>query len=153
MCFVLYAGTIKPLPRRTWLKEHPALSIASLTEREAPIKQHFSNPEVQYVGSTSGCGCDFPNLNLYKGEWPLFEVEQDGEREASNRHNREALVDLLRESGEKTIELYGVWDGDFAKAPKAREEVPLQRILDSDFYFKEQGFYTVSLQDEKATLA
>jgi hypothetical protein len=119
----------------------------SLTERDAPIKQHFSTAEVQYVGSTSGCGCDFPFVNLQKGQWPIFDLGNDAEREVSNRNNREALVDLLRESGEKTIELYGVWDGDFVAAPKAREEVSLERILDSGFHFKEQGFYIVRLEE------
>ena len=68
MCFVLYAGTTKPLARRAWQKEAPDLCVASLTERDAPIKGTPSSPEVQYVGSTSGCGCDFPNVNLHKGE-------------------------------------------------------------------------------------
>jgi hypothetical protein len=147
MCFVLYAGTTKPLQRRTWQKEAPDLSIASLTERDAPIKGHFSNSEVQYVGSTSGCGCDFPCVNLHKGEWPIFEVGSDPERDASDRYNRKALVALLQESGDKTVELYGVWDGDFAKTPRVIEEISLQRILDSDFRFKEQGFYRVRVKD------
>lgn len=147
MGFVLHAGTTKPLQRRKWLKEAPALAVVSLTERDAPIKAHFSSPEVQYIGSTSGCGCDFPNVNLQNGEWPTFEVAGDLERDASDRYNRQALVALLRESGEKTIELYGVWDGDFAETPKALEEVSLQRILDSDFHFKEQGFYRIRVED------
>lgn len=147
MCFVLYAGTTKPLARRAWQKEAPDLCVASLTERDAPIKGHFSSPEVQYVGSTSGCGCDFPNVNLHKGEWPFFEVESDPERDASDRYNRKALVALLQRSGDKTSELYGVWDGDFAQTPRALEEISLQRILDSDFRFKEQGFYIVRVKD------
>ena len=148
MCFVLYAGTTKPLPRRTWQKEAPDLCVVSLTERDAPIKKHFRSPEVQYVGSTSGCGCDFPNVNLYKGEWPLFAVESDPERDASDHYNRKALVALLQRSGDKTVELYGVWDGDFAKTPRALEEISLQRILDSNFRFKEQGFYTVMVKED-----
>jgi hypothetical protein len=147
MCFVLYAGTTKPLQRRKWQKEAPDLSVASLTERDAHIKKHFRSPEVQYIGSTSGRVCDFPNVNLQKGEWAIFEVDSDPERDASDRYNRKALVALLRESGEKAVELYGVWDGDFAKTPRALEEVSLKRILDSDFHFKEQGFYRVSVED------
>ena len=152
MCFVLYAGTTKPLPRRTWQKEAPDLSVASLTERDAAIESHFRSLEVQYVGSTSGCGCDFPSVNLHKGEWPIFAVESDPERDASDRYNRKALVALLQGSGEKTVVLYGVWDGDFAKTPRALEEISLQRILDSNFRFKEQGFYTVRVKDD-STLA
>ena len=43
--------------------------------------------------------------------------------------NREALVALLRESGEKTVDLYGIWDGEFEKPVNIREEIPLTRIL------------------------
>ena len=34
------------------------------------------------------------------------------------------------------IELYGIWDGDFAESPKAQEGVSLKKILDSDFRLK-----------------
>lgn len=54
----------------------------------------------------------------------------------------------MRKAGEKTVELYGIWDGDFAEAPKTRGDVSLQRILDSDFHFKEQGFYRVSMESK-----
>jgi hypothetical protein len=57
-------------------------------------------------------------------------------------------VDLLRESGEPTVELDEVWDGDFMEAPKAREDVPLEHLLDSSFRFKEQGFYRVRVRAE-----
>lgn len=69
----------------------------------------------------------------------------DPEWEASERVNREALVALWRESGEKTVDLYGIWDGEFEKPVNVREEIPIARILESDFRFKERGFYTVSL--------
>ena len=124
MCFVLYAGTNRPLARREWQKDAPDVCVVSLTERDAPVKAHFSSPEVQFIASTSGCGCDFPNVMLQNGEWPVFEMEPDAEREASDRFNREVLVDLLRESGEKVVELYGLWaDGDLTKTPQAREEI------------------------------
>jgi hypothetical protein len=76
MCFVLYAGTVSALPRVAWNKEAPDLSVESLPERDAAIRQYFSNPEVQNVGSTSGCGCDFPNVMLQNGEWPTLGTEE-----------------------------------------------------------------------------
>jgi hypothetical protein len=150
VCFVLYAGTSNPLPRKKWQKDAPGLSVESLTERDAPIKAHFRSPEVQYIGSTSRCGCDFPHATLQKGEWPEIEylehLERDAERVAINKGNREALVDLLRESGEKAIELYGVWDGDFVDAPRIQESITAETILDSGFLFKERGFYSVAVE-------
>jgi hypothetical protein len=145
MCFELYVGTTKAIPRRVWNKDTPDLNVAALTERQAPVVRHFNNPEVQYIGSTSGCGCDFPHLMLQNGDWPILEdSEIDPEQVASDRLNMEGLVHLLQEKGENTVELYGVWNGDFSE-PKAREEISAKEILDPSFHFKEQGFYKVRL--------
>jgi len=151
MCFVLYAGTSKPMPRKEWRNDAPDLSVKVLTERESPITAHFSKPEVQCIGSTSDCGCDFPHVTFQNGDWPWFEDENEDEldrqRKATERYNREGLVTLLRQTGESIVELYGVWDGDFdfRTSPAAHEEIPLEAILDPAFRFKEQGFYLVRL--------
>lgn len=154
MCFVLYAGTTKALSRRAFDKDAPDLSVESLTEFDGAIKQYFTKPEVQYIGSTSGCGCDFPHVTLQGGRWPRDDEDYEKDefeiqRDAIVRRNRELLVRMLEETGDKTVELYGVWDGgneNFAKPPQAREDIPGQRLLDSDFAFKEQGFYKVHLE-------
>jgi len=120
--------------------------VEPLAEHESGVAQHFSKPEVQFIGSTSGCGCDFPHVMFQGGEWPWSEWgEPDPEQEASDRYNREQLVALLRESGEPSVELYGVWDGDFdfSTPPVMREEISLDEILDRSFRFKEGGFYIV----------
>jgi hypothetical protein len=151
MCFILYAGTSKPIRRKEWRDDAPDLSVKSLTERESPVAAHFSKPEVQYIGSTSNCGCDFPHVMFQNGDWPWFEDEDeddlDRQRKATEQHNREGLVTLLRQTGESTVELYGIWDGnfDFRTAPAAREEIRLEEILEPAFRFKEQGFYLVRL--------
>lgn len=72
-------------------------------------------------------------------------METDAEQLASDRHNRELLVGLLRSTSEAAVELYGVWEGDFAEEPRIREEIPLANILADEFYFKERGFYRVVL--------
>lgn len=144
MCFVLYAGTSNPMPLREWRTEAPDLSVRPLTERESPIAAHFTKAQVQYVGSTSCCGCDFPNVMLQSGDWPWFDDgERDPERDASDRYNREGLVKLIQATAEQSIELYGVWDGSFVTKPAVREEIAMTAILDPLFRFKEQGFYVV----------
>ena len=149
MCFVLYAGTTKSIPRSEFVEHAPNLHVESLTGNDAAIRTHFSSPEVQYIGSTSYCGCDFPHLMFQNGEWPFFkDPRRNAERDTSDRHNMEALVALLRSTGEKAVELYGVWDGDFARAPQARENLSLENLLDPDFHFKERGFYRVSLESQ-----
>jgi hypothetical protein len=143
---MLYVGTSKPLPRKRWDKAFPDISVESLTERDDPIRTFFSSPEVQYVGSTSCCGCDFPNVIYQNGGWPICEDELiEGEQDSSYRYNREALVKLLRSTGEAVIEIYGVWAGKPVAEPCIREEIFPGRILDSDFYFKERGFLKVML--------
>lgn len=105
-------------------------------------------PAVQEIGSTSGCGCDFPHVTFQNGEWPWFDEDEiDTAQQASDRYNREGLVALLRETCDPFVELYGIWDGDFdfAVAPAIREKISLQEILKPSFRFKEQGLYKVRI--------
>jgi hypothetical protein len=147
MCFMLYVGTMKPIPRSSWRREAPAVYVQSLIEYDEAIRAHFSSPEVQKVGSTSGCGCDFPHLMYQNGGWPEYlEDETDAERLASDQLNRESLAELVRSTGESAIELYGVWAGDFAEEPKIRENISLEDIQREVFFFKERGFYCVGIQ-------
>src|SRR5882724_4200869 len=153
MCFVLYVGTAHPMPRRKFDKDSVDLSVKSLTERDSAIKQYFSKAEVQYVGSTSSCGCDFPHATLQNGKWPELEYFSNAEkdeleiaRDISDRENCEALVALLRTTGDEMVELYGVWDGDFATAPQAHENISRDDLLGPNFRFKEQGFYKLYLE-------
>ncbi len=146
MCFLLYAGTIKPIPRKSWQIEAPGISVKSLTDHDAPVRAHFSSPEMQCIGSTSCCGCNFPNLMYQNGGWPVGPpVEKDAEQLASDRHIRELLVGLPRSTGEAVVELYGVWEGDFAESPRIREEISLANIPADEFYFKQRGFYRIVL--------
>ena len=139
---MLYAGTNNAVPRREWQKDAPDISVAPLNEHHALIKAHFKSPEVQQIGSASGCGCDFPHVLLQNAEWPIFDYD-DTERVATFGQNRNALAALLRTTGERTIELYGLWWGNFAKQPAAYEDSPFLRILEPDFLFREQVFYRV----------
>jgi hypothetical protein len=146
MCFFLYAATTKPLPRRAWELGSPDLAVESLTSHDAAIKAHFSNPEVQFIGSTSGCGCDFPRAFIQGGTWTYYNEDQiDPEEAANHRLNREGLYNLLRSTGDSIVELYGVWDEDFAELPLAHENISAERILNPDFRLKEQGFYRVRM--------
>lgn len=150
MCFLLYAGTRTPLPRKEFQQDAPAISVLPLTDHDAAIKNHFSKPEVQYIGSTSGCGCDFPHAMFQSGGWPeIAYVQEDDwlpETRAAHRKNCETLVALLRTANEEVVELYGVWEGEYDAKAESREAIPLERILAADFFFKERGFYTVRVE-------
>jgi hypothetical protein len=130
MCFQLYAATTKPLPRRKWELGSSDLGVQSLTEHDAGVKAHFNNPHVMFQN----------------GGGPYFEdPDVDAEQVASDQLNRESLVSILRLAGDSIIELYGMWDGDFAETPEIYESIPVGTILKADFRFKERCFYTVSV--------
>ena len=115
---------------------------------ELPIREQFSKPEIQEIGSTSGCGCNFAYVMLRDGEWPQpSEYEPDVETIETNRINQEGLVGLLSSIDEDWIELYGIWANNYDAKPRIHEEIDLKRILESDFFFKEEGFVTVKLRD------
>jgi hypothetical protein len=147
MCFMLYAGTDKPIPRKAFDMSAPNISVENLSPDEERIKVHFHKSEVQNIGSTSNCGCDFPHAILQGGNWPEADYysEQDEERAASDRFNLEALVGLLCSTQEASVELYGVWSGDYDE-PKRRETIAVEDILSQQFCFKERCFYEVQLR-------
>lgn len=148
MCFVLFAGLDNPLPLREWKKEAPDVCVEELSEHEARVRVHFSKTAVQYIGSTSGCGCDFPYWVKYNPGFPDPEFDpREPEQRACNYRNSQALVDMLRASGESIVELYGVWSGDESVPPRAVEEIPLTAVLKPEFHFREQVFYRVTIEN------
>ena len=149
MCFTLYAGTAHPIPRSEFDWNAPNVAVRALAAPDAPVKKHFSQPEVQYIGSTSCCGCDFPHAILHNGEW-LAPMEEEADRLSTHRRNMEALVALLHASGECDVELYGIWSGDIVTAPRAVESISIEQLLDADFHFRERGFYRVSIESNAA---
>jgi hypothetical protein len=84
------------------------------------------------------------------GDWPWWDDEEteDDEDKARERNSRDGLANLLRSTGESSVELYGVWDGgpNFGPPPRIREEISLEEILKREFRFKQEGFYIVHVQ-------
>src|SRR5271157_3205354 len=105
MCFMLYAGTAKPIPCNRWKHGASQLPVSPPEESGSLIKAYFSAPEVQCIGSTSGCGCEFPHLLFRNGEWANPE---DAEWDDHEARNMEMLVALLQATGEPVIELCGI---------------------------------------------
>jgi hypothetical protein len=75
----------------------------------------------------------------------LAQQRTDKDRLATENSNRSALVNLFKSTGDPFVEVYGVWDGDFLEGPRASEVITLDQILDSNFYFKERGFYRIEI--------
>ena len=144
MCYVLYAGTERPLAQSAWKKEAPCVYVEALAEQDRRVTVHFTKPIVQYIGSTSGCGCDFPFWTAYNSAPPdpSFE-ERDAKQIDSDSKNARELVDILRASGESSVELYGLWNGNESEPRQGSEEISLERILERTFRLREQFFYRV----------
>jgi hypothetical protein len=51
----------------------------------------------------------------------------------------------LKTIDEESVELYGVWAGDYRVKPHGRETTSIERVLEADFRLKEGGFYEVRL--------
>jgi len=145
MCFMLYAGTAKPIPCDGGMHRSSELPVSPPEESGSLIKAYFSTPEVQRIGSTSGCGCEFPHLLFRNGEWAKPEDAEWDDRET---RSMEMLIALLQTTREAVIELCGIYLGggeDSADAPRFHKDVTLDRLLDGSFHFKEDGLYRVSL--------
>jgi hypothetical protein len=65
--------------------------------------------------------------------------ELDIARENSERRNCESLAALLRTTGDQVVELYGVWDGDFAKRRRLPKRFRLPAWLMQGFVFKSKA--------------
>lgn len=126
----------------------PRVNVQDLKESESRIGTHFSKPEIQYIGSSTHCGCGFPSvMQDSSGEWNYWlDPEKDAEEIASNRRECEELCDILAQLNEEYIELYGVWAGNEGKEPMIREDIALEDIRRNLFRFKEGGFYRVKLR-------
>lgn len=143
MCFVLYVATTRPLAEREWVRDSPNLSVQPLTAHDSAVKAHLMNPEVQFVGSTSGCGCDFPHVLFQNGDWPFSEEQIEPQQAASDRVNREGLVNVVQSTGDCMVELYGVWSGDYGNPPEAYESISVEAILNPEFRLRERVCYRV----------
>jgi len=144
MCFMLFVGTDKPLPLKEWRRDAPDICVRSLSGDEERIKPHFSKPLVQYVGSTAGCGCDFPHWILFNGEPPAdgFDGREEDQKQ-TNTENAKRLVRLLRGNGGGSFEIYGVWAGNWSKPQLDQKYIQLDEVLSPSFLFGEQVFYRV----------
>jgi hypothetical protein len=148
MCFHLYAGTSRPLPRSEFDASDPRVHVSDLRASEASTRLIFNKPEVQYIGSSTHCGCGFPSvMQDSAGGWSYWvDPVKDAEVLIENQRECEQLCLLLSQIDEDEIELYAVWEGDQDKEPLVREEIALDDIRRECFRFKEGGFYRLKLR-------
>jgi hypothetical protein len=127
--------------------DDPHVHVCDLKGSGSWARSVFTKPEIQYIGSTTRCGCAFPSVMHQNGGWPYWlDPVNDAEEIASDQRECEELCQLLSQLDEDEIELYGVWAGAEGKEPLIREEISLDDIRRELFRFKEGGFYRVKLR-------
>jgi hypothetical protein len=147
MCFVLYIATPQPLPLIAWDEESRGIHTEALCERDAPVRTHFHNPHVCYIGSDTHCGCGFRNATYQNGSWPEEEWQLEGDtKQIDAQPNHQQLVDFINKHLPEAVsfEFYGMWEADYSEPPLSDQSIPMSRLLDLDFYFRDRGHYTVT---------
>jgi hypothetical protein len=140
---VFYLGSNERLPLIPYDLEHPAFNSKELDESEMTVKRHFTTPYITYVGSDTGCGCEFRYAQKEQDGW-IPVVGEDEMNDKNIQNNQEALYNYIKTYvTEGSVELYGCWDGDYNEQAESREEIAIEDILDKDIFFKERGFYSI----------
>lgn len=105
----------------------------------------LATPYITYVGSDSGCGCEFRYALKEQHGWTPVAGE-DEMQDKSIKNNQDSLFKYITSNvSEGSVQLYGCWDGDYDEQAESTEVIAIEEILDKDFYFKERGFYSITI--------
>lgn len=147
MCFVLYIATKHPLPIVAWDDQTRDIHTEELTEHDEAVRDHFSLTNVYYIGSDTQCGCGYRNATYQNGSWPEEEWHPDDDlSHVEAQPNHERLVDFIQRHlpEHAPLEFFGMWEGDYSSPTLSSQNIPLDRLLDLDFYFRDRGHYTTT---------
>jgi len=146
MCFALYLASDRAIPIIPWDESSRRLHTEQVDADSLEVLHRFKFPNVCYVGSDTHCGCGFRNATYQNGSWPEEEWHpEDDVRDIEARSNHEQLVRFIKDNfpDRDTIELYGAWDGLPTGPILSDQTIPLDRLLEPGFYFRERGHYTI----------
>jgi hypothetical protein len=134
------------LSRRAWNQDDRHVWIGDVDEHAESVREHFSMPNIAYVGSDLNCGCGFRHVSFQSGGWPeewlIAEGGMNTEGTVKNHQELHALLtDMLRRSA--VIELYGCWAGDYSEKTEGEQEIEADDILAEQFFFRERILYRV----------
>lgn len=128
MSFSLYIGTDVPL-RTIVPAEHGAgFHTRELLEREWPISIRLRKIYHKYAGAAHGHG--------FRHWMPV-----EGETQPNHRALHALLAEVPGISPD--VEIYTCRDGDFMRPCEGHVLVPLDRLLEPEFHFRERYLYTV----------
>ncbi len=59
MCKFIFIGTISKLQEIPFHKDKPDFHVKALPDEFQAVSDKFKHPNIYYVGTSEGCGCDF----------------------------------------------------------------------------------------------
>ena len=146
MCMTFYIGSNVPLVKINFDKNSPSFHTMELSQEEQLVTGHFSSSNVLYMGSDLGCGCGFKHSLLEKAGLWYDVVDENDEDVKSTLINHQNLIKYLTSILQKKekIEIYACWDGNHVQKPQWLEKLTPADLENENFYFKENGFYTIT---------
>ena len=152
MCFALYLASDRAVPIIPWDESTRHLHTEPVDADNLEVLQRFKFPNVCYVGSDTHCGCGFRYATYQDGSWPGEEWYPEDDSSIEAQSNHEQLVRFIKDNfpDRDTIELYGAWDGLPTGPILSEQTIPLDRVLDLGFYFRERGHYIVLVRNASA---
>jgi len=147
MCFMLHIASGIGLTRRAWNENDRHVWTGDVDEHAELVKEHFSLPNVAYIGSDLNCGCGFRNVSFQSGGWPEEWLIEEGEMdtEGTDKNHQELhtfLTEAFRHSA--AVELYGCWNGDYGAKTEQQQDLEPDAILSERFFFRERVLYRVT---------
>lgn len=146
---MLYIAIAKAQPIIPWDETMRGIHTEPLSSHDEGVAAQFHHPNVCYIGSDTQCGCGFRNATYQNGCWPEEEWMPEGDtRPLTSQPNHQRLVEFIQKHlpGEESIELYGTWEADFSAPALSDQRIPLTRLLEIDFYFRDRGRYVVEIR-------
>jgi hypothetical protein len=141
MCLMLYLGT----PTLLTLQTGADLRVEPVEEGRKAVRQWFSLPHVHFIGAHTGCSCGFPHVVAETPvDWFEGMLGDDAERLDDLRSVRALIalvIPFLQVDGR--IELYPVWNGEEAHAPKGTIQFTLESLVAERFFFNERFMHVV----------
>jgi hypothetical protein len=122
MCLAVYISTDKELELGTFVTGLTDIYFEKLSEEEeVALRQKFSKKNIYYIGSSSGCSCDFG-----------FDSENFNDTELVSEEDKKSpqkLIDFLTEMTlSENIEFYCCWEGDWNLPIESRKEIDILDI-------------------------
>lgn len=126
MCLAVYISTEKELELESFVAGQTYIYFEkpSIKEENA-LRPKFSKTNIYYVGSSSGCSCDFS-----------FDSEDFSDLSEEDKKSPQKLIDFVTEMTlSESIEFYCCWECDWNIPIESTKEIDIRTITrDKNFF-------------------